>query len=411
MKTLFTFLFVATVLFASAQQDTGIHFTHSANWQQVLEKAKAENKFIFVDAYTTWCGPCRQMAKAIFPLKDVGDFYNDHYISIKVQLDTTQKDNEDVKGWYADAHNIMTNYKVNVFPTYLFLSPEGKLVHRAVGSSEASVFIGKGSDALDPNKQYYTLVDRFNKGEREPEFLKNLAEAALNAYDRPSIPVFSAAYISTQKDLLTEPNIKFLDNTTQSSKDPGFEIIRKNTAAYNKVLGAGKAEVKIKEIVLNEEVYPSIFGSADKPDWVKLEASLSKKYPALAKELTANAKVLYYYNKEDWPTFSKTVTQYVKDYGKSVSANELNQYAWRIFENCSDAACVNQALEWSKRSVDITNSHMFIDTYANLLYKTGKKQQALAWEEKALKLAKDANEDFSSYEEVIEKIKKGEKTW
>lgn len=40
-------------------QDTGIHFEHTLTWQQVQEKAKAENKYIFIDCFTTWCGPCK----------------------------------------------------------------------------------------------------------------------------------------------------------------------------------------------------------------------------------------------------------------------------------------------------------------------------------------------------------------
>ena len=54
---------------------------------------------------------------------------------------------------------------------------------------------------------------------------------------------------------------------------------------------------------------------------------------------------------------------------------------------------------------------MFIDTYANLLYKTGKKKLAVQWEEKALKLVKEKNEDTVGYAETLEKMKKGEKTW
>jgi thiol-disulfide isomerase/thioredoxin len=411
VKKIFFAIVLLVANIANAQQDTGIHFEHAASWQAVRAKAKAENKFIFMDAFTTWCGPCKMMAKNIFPLKEVGEFFNANYISLKVQLDTTGKDNEEIKSWYADAHAIMKDYKVNVFPTYLFFSPDGRLVHRAVGSSDAVTFIAKGKDALDPNKQYFTLAERYKAGEREPVFLKSLAEAAMNAYDREGISTYANAYLATQKDMLTEDNIRFLDVVTQTSKDAGFDIIAKNQAAFDKVIGEGKASSKLKGIILQEDINPVIFGSEEKPDWAKLQASVAAKYPSLADEVILNAKVIYYNNQADWPAFSAAVTGYLKKYGNKASADQLNNYAWTIFENCDNITCINHALEWSKKSVDLTNNPMFIDTYANLLYKTGKKALAVQWEEKALKLVKEKNEDTVGYAETLEKMKKGEKTW
>ena len=51
----------------------GIEF-REGSWKEMLALAKQENRLIFVDNYTSWCGPCKQMAKEIFPLKEVGDF-------------------------------------------------------------------------------------------------------------------------------------------------------------------------------------------------------------------------------------------------------------------------------------------------------------------------------------------------
>jgi hypothetical protein len=52
---------------------------------------------------------------------------------------------------------------------------------------------------------------------------------------------------------------------------------------------------------------------------------------------------------------------------------------------------------------------MFIDTYANILYKLGKKEEAISWEEKAVTLVGEA--DKKSYQETLDKMKRGEKTW
>ena len=86
-----------------------------------------------------------------------------------------------------------------------------------------------------------------------------------------------------------------------------------------------------------------------------------------------------------------------------------NMFSWSIFENISDTSLLNTALSWSKKSIEQDEKPMYIDTYANLLYKLGQKEEAIKQEEKAISLLKD--EDKKSYKETLEKMKKGERTW
>jgi hypothetical protein len=303
----------------------------------------------------------------------------------------------------------MNKYKVRAFPTYLFFSPEGKLVHRAVGSSPAEIFIAKGADALNPDKQYYVLLDQYKAGNKDPDFLRKLAYSSQEAYDTENMNIVGNEYLSTQKDLLTKDNIEFLDRFTNASKDIGFAVIMKNPAKFDEVKGAGAATKKISEIIKQEELFPVLFKRDAKgtPDWDKLSATVKSKYPAYAKEVILGGKVAYYQRKADWVNFQTAVMAYMKDYSNNVSTHELNNFAWAVFEHCKDMTCVKEALEWSKRSFKDNNDPMFIDTYANLLYKLGKKEEAIVWEEKAGSLANNEK----SYLDTLEKMKKGEKTW
>ena len=91
---LLCFVFIRSAVLA---QDKGIRFEHNLTWSDIAAKAKAEKKYIFVDCYTTWCGPCKYMTKNIFPLQEVGDFFNQAFINVKYQMDSTAKDDEEVK--------------------------------------------------------------------------------------------------------------------------------------------------------------------------------------------------------------------------------------------------------------------------------------------------------------------------
>ena len=53
----------------------GVNFEH-ITFDEALAKAKAENKLIFMDCYTTWCGPGKYMTETIFPQEKAGPFFN-----------------------------------------------------------------------------------------------------------------------------------------------------------------------------------------------------------------------------------------------------------------------------------------------------------------------------------------------
>ena len=69
-----------------AQAADEIQFESSA-WTEVLAKAGTQKKLVFVDAYTTWCGPCKLMARTVFVDPEVAGFFNDHFINAKIDME------------------------------------------------------------------------------------------------------------------------------------------------------------------------------------------------------------------------------------------------------------------------------------------------------------------------------------
>lgn len=401
-------LFLSFLLPAMAfAQDKGIHFEHGTSWADVQAKAKAENKYIFVDCFTTWCGPCKMMSNTIFPQEKVGDYMNSKFVSVKVQMDQTSKDNDDVKNWYATAKQIEKDYSIRAYPTFLVFAPDGHVVDRQVGGADADGFIKRCEASLDPANQYYTQLDRYKKGQQDTAFLRQLALLALSKYDQENAGEVAKLYISKQKNLYTPGNLDLLSKFTSKSTDPGFDVFLHNAAKVDKVLGAGKAEAKVMEVAANEDVYPQLMKNGQgAPDWDGVEKTVKAKYPSIAEELMLKVKVQYYSYIKDADKAVANIVAYMKKYGHKASSQELNEYAWTIFEKCNDKACIEQALEWSKRSFKEQEVPAYMDTYANLLYKSGKKTDALAWEEKALNKANDTEK--KTYQDTLEKMKKGE---
>jgi thiol-disulfide isomerase/thioredoxin len=410
-------LFALVPFLAGAQ---GMKFEHGLSWKEVQAKAKAENKYIFMDCFTTWCGPCKYMTENIFPTKEAGEFYNANFINVKVQFDTTKNDNEEVKSWFKDMEAINAKYKIRAYPTYLLFNPDGEIVHREVGASpKIEEFVVKGKNALQPETQYYTQLKKYEAGEKDPAFLKKLATMAQSAYELPKASEIANQYINTLSDPYTKENIEFIGKFTSASRDKGFAMMIESPEKMDAVLGKGKSKARITSIIINEELYPQIRKiNADKslvePDFTALNEKAIQKYPQYASvitEYTDKAKIGFYLTKKNWGSFKQEVAGYITKYGEDkISPAELNTYAWQVFENCKDMSCVTEALEWSKKSFKDKENPMFMDTYANILHKMGRTKEAIEVQEKAVAMTTD-EASKKELQETLDKMKKGEKTW
>ncbi len=124
-------LFCAVCSFAQ-----GIIF-EEGSFADALKRAKSEKKLIFVDIYTTWCGPCKMMSDEIFPRTTVGSFYNDKFINMKLDAENS-----------ADGKMIAEKYKVSSYPTMLFINGDGEQVFSIIGARDEAQFLKEGENAV-----------------------------------------------------------------------------------------------------------------------------------------------------------------------------------------------------------------------------------------------------------------------
>ena len=87
MKKYILLIFACIYAIHLNAQNAGINFLHGTTWAEAVAKAKAENKLIFIDFYTQWCGPCMNMAQTVFSLPTVGYYYNQTFINLKIDAE------------------------------------------------------------------------------------------------------------------------------------------------------------------------------------------------------------------------------------------------------------------------------------------------------------------------------------
>jgi thiol:disulfide interchange protein len=123
-----------------AKADKGIQFVQG-NWASILKKAKAENKVIFFDAYTTWCGPCKLMQKNVFTQSSVADVFNKNFINVKFDM-------EDGEG-----PMLAEKYPLQGYPTLFFINPDGTVAKEVLGYQKPEDLIKIANKILKPSKK------------------------------------------------------------------------------------------------------------------------------------------------------------------------------------------------------------------------------------------------------------------
>ncbi|WP_299175876.1 thioredoxin fold domain-containing protein [uncultured Chryseobacterium sp.] len=377
-------LFLGAIAFAQ-----GIKFEDS-NFATLVAKAKKENKLIFIDAYASWCGPCKLMVKNIFPLKSVGDYYNSHFINAKIDME---------KG---EGIALAKKYSVSAFPTYLFINGDGEVVHRTLGYVEENDFIQFAKDAEDPNKKLTSLKQKFESGESDPEFLKNLA--GLTLYSDPDFTAKVLDRYFGMKKQFNQEDIQMLLTATKNTESPLYKVFEGRKAEITKVMPAVQYDKFDKNIRLNTVIKKSY--NTESKTWnenyffAETQEFLSKEEATKVLHKVKSSRAL---KEKDFATYEKLTLENYKDYS-TASSEELNSAAWNFFENVNNKTSLETALAWAQESVNKNQNHANTDTLANLYNKIGDKKNAKIWAEKSIELAKSTGQDYTDTEKLLKTL-------
>lgn len=123
------FMFVILMTSASSQSESEINFQH-IDLTEAKAQAVKTGKYIFIDCYTDWCGPCKRMAATSFKDPRVAAVFNKQFINIKIEM---EKDK--------DGPETALQYKIKAYPTLLIIDGQGNLVKQAIGMQSADGLI------------------------------------------------------------------------------------------------------------------------------------------------------------------------------------------------------------------------------------------------------------------------------
>ena len=367
-----------------AQQATGVSFQY-APFADLLEQAEAEDKLIFIDAFTTWCGPCKMMDAQVFPDPEVAAVFNERFVNAKFDME---------KG---EGLALAERYHVAAYPTYLFVDAKGDLVHKGIGFIPKPALL-ELADVAESAESLGAMRARYAAGERDPAFVRSYARTLTSTYEQARADTVVATYLAGQDDWGTRPHLQLL---TESPGEVGGDRMRYLTEHLPAVADTlGDYVYAIVERALVNDYHRSrqlrrMAEPAQLADYFAEHAG-----PAAAR-LRDHYALTYYQRQDSMDEFLPLALAFYEQY-PSADYTELNEIAWTFFENSNDPEQLAQAIEWAEASVRLRPYYPNLDTLAWLYHKTGQMEKAKTAARQAIEYAKEASLDYSETAKILE---------
>lgn len=379
-------------------QNNSIDFRDFDSEMQIFNKAKKENKFVFVVLHYKGCGYCRLMEKNVFTDKNVIEYFNNNFISLSLDIDK-----------YDLGKHFKAKAKVRSFPTSLFYNKDGVLVHKYSGYQDAEEFIKTASLSRDSIKNMlfyeskiktgnYTIndlteylainIDCSSKDSLISNYLTNISEE--EKYNNSTWQLLTTnvrTYHSKWFDYIVNHEQDFR-NTIDGLKVDSFLVQNWSFMVWRYALTLSWknkiAEKKEELRVLNHSLYDKIITHAD--FMIALERFAYRKK-----------------NNARWNTLIEQANKYINS--TNYEWANLNRAAWQISENYksfNDSIGLVIGLKCAEKSIAYNRNWNNLNTYSCLKYLKGEKGKAIEIIKEALLLAKSEN-DYKILQERIDK--------
>ena len=390
MKKLFFLVLITFSMTVFAQQS--INFQNTS-FKDILAKAKAEKKLVFLDAFASWCGPCKMMEKNIFTLPSVSEYYNANFINARFDME---------KG---EGQEIAMKYGVRSYPTFLFLNGDGEVVMKNYGYMGEKDFLTIAQETNQPKYRNSSNKELFEKGENNPEFLLNMMSLYAQS-DYELAKKASERYFKEKNNQpLTKDELGMLLYFIKSPSDPNYQIFvakkqEITTLMSEDIYNQFDTNIKITKIL--ENTLDQKTGTINDDEFFKNAIPLVGKTEA---EIALNRmKVIIYPNSGKFAEYEKAALSYYQN-AENFETEELLKAAWIFSEHITTPSSLKKAEEWAEKSVMKSETPENTYILAKIYSKTGKKDQAKSYAEISKNLANAQGKDDKLATQLLESLK------
>ncbi len=442
MNPLCLFCILFLTVFAGKEAYTqGIQF-EQGTWQEVVNKARSQQKLIFLHLESSQCQQCNEVADRAFWNPILQANINANFTSYRTHTND------------AAIKELMDRYEIRDYTTSLFLDAQGSLLVRYVGSTTDGLrYIRLAEKALtESRKQPLTEMDKmYQQGERGINFMMQYISR------RNELAISSHALLDELVDLLpgdsllSDKMLLFIAEQGPVVNSKTYQFFWKDQSRIDSLFaGIGYQRTdKINNTIINRSIGKAI---KDKDELLaKATAQFAMNTYRINRQRSQalyDYTMMRYYreDKDNTDRFISLMKAYCDKHYMSVDPNDVRQQdeiekrkrlaqlsaaketsrrivissskaynygrqlssaAWYFYQHASRQEDLEKALQWSARSLEFGRQADFMKTYAHLLYKLGQKKEAIKWQSKALGDVLSKGLPGSTFQEALRKMRKG----
>ena len=453
LKMIHTLRYLFAILLINQIAYCQVKFLPTKDLETALKLAQSQHKLIFIQVEGDNCNQCNEVADKGLSGSLLTEKFDKHFVSFRAKSDTPFTE------------QLKEKYTLTAMPVSLFLDARGNLIHRFLGSNSADFIYAKEADIAISRKEdtpMDQLHSQFQKGDHRPSFLENYLDR-LKQLKLPNTDVLNTFTGTLPVDSLSSPRIiKFvLENAPSldskpylllnaaNSVDHGMEKLYR-TIPYSEAAAINNGIIhttftkavsernnrllfQLSYFISNTYNKERQLGNETSQMYVKkYHYAIGDTMAYLSWAKDANSAALPFWTvdsliqrdetymekvKPQRPTSFGTYTFQFQAPSQYIPIN-LNEDAWHFYEMTNLKGNLEIALEWSKRSMELfaglnrkrnlpVENPAFMDTYAHLLYRLGRKEEAIQWQTKAVEAQLTSGITIGSISESLEKMKNG----
>ncbi len=350
-------------------QDKKINFA-TGTWAEIVANAKAQNKPIFVDFYAEWCGPCKMMSKQVFTDAEVADYYNQNFISVKIDAEKQEQD-------------LVSKSGITAYPSLFYFTPDGMVLTKNVGALNAKQFKSFGEKAvgmLDIAKKLPEIKAKYEANPKDLTLTATYIKALLLSNKTEEAESIAAIYLPqiAEKDLSKVENWEIVSRCVKDLESREFQYVIKNPKIFLEQYG--------------EEAYAGFFYAA-------LDNGLAKAIKAQAQESLTKIKqqyaifntqmgseqeekyhnllldIFYYKSIGNKPKYFEALSTHTDLYLLD-NYNELVKRTFEVFQNYNDTESIAKTEVWATKLLKMDNNGLSNYVMAVVYSKQNKKAEA-----------------------------------
>lgn len=435
-------------LFTTASLAQGIVF-EAGNWQDALKKAKKQGKLIFLHLDKNDCGGCTDVASAAFNSPLMREKFALNFISFRTD------------GAAGIGKELSEKLEIDCTPSSVFLDINQNPLARMCGSTSMDrAYLLKAEEAQTNyrNNPLKPLSEAYANGDRSATLMRNYIqrrrETGLSTYDLLDEYVRQLPADSLRSGAM----LRFIFEqgpVVGSKADSVFRLNYSRTDSLYRAVGWNRA-VELNNLITNNSLKKAIkekdsrlahrtaifrqrtYNNDYKAGRANYNWVLLRYYKGVRDTLQYLSSASRYYDEQfmtakvdsiqnldnlqnqrimrgTMPPPAKTsqpvgmpTDGFILNPNTQRYVGALNNAAWEFYGMTTDSVFLTKALSWSKRTMEFREDPSSMDTYAHLLYRLGRKQEAIEWQEKAVKKEQERNSPLAgALQEALKKMKAG----